>query len=352
MNYWVCSGLSLKRSRWSTVFTVIGIIIFAAYLAYTNPFTVLTEAGRFNAWIFTGAVLLNWVGLVFMAASWHVLLNILGVKASLWASVKRTFISMFVVWMFPVPSGVEIIRAYLVKDEEGSNMGKAVSSVIVSKVYYFISFGVLITLAAVVVTFIQEGGIPVRPELVWFVVLYALANSVLFGVILTPRLLSYVYDASPGWARRYIFDRVYTPELGSGGFPEFIDEIHKAVTVMQESPLENLLSLLLIGFHWSTGAITAYLVSYSLGHPIDFWVLVLIYAVIEFIQQLNILIPSGLGVVDAGLTGAFVVIGVPLSLASAISLLTRLATYWFELVLCGAVSLVYGYREAVDGAFS
>ena len=69
--------------------------------------------------------------------------------------------------------------------------------------------------------------------------------------------------------------------------------------------------------------------------------------VIEFIQQLNILIPSGLGVVDAGLTGAFVIVGVPLSLASAISLLTRLATYWFELVLCAVVSFRYGYRESL-----
>lgn len=48
---------------------------------------------------------------------------------------------------------------------------------------------------------------------------------------------------------------------------------------------------------------------------------------------------------DAGLTGAFVLIGVPLSLASAISLLTRLATYWLEFVLAGSVSICYGYEE-------
>ena len=61
--------------------------------------------------------------------------------------------------------------------------------------------------------------------------------------------------------------------------------------------MENILSLLLVGFHWSTGVITAYMVAVSLGYRISIWVIVLIYAVIEFIQQLNILIPSGLGVV-------------------------------------------------------
>ena len=85
----------------------------------------------------------------------------------------------------------------------------------------------------------------------------------------------------------------------------------------------------------------------SLGYRISSWVIVLIYAVIEFIQQLNILIPSGLGVVDAGLTGAFILVGVPFGSAAAISLLTRLVTYWLELVLCGLVSFQFGYREAL-----
>ena len=104
-----------------------------------------------------------------------------------------------------------------------------------------------------------------------------------------------------------------------------------------------------MAFHWSTGALTAYLVSLSLGWRIDFWVVVLIYAMIEFIQQLNVFIPGGVGVIDASLTGAFVLLGVPLSHAAAISLLTRLATYWFEVLLCGVVSIHYGYRESLKG---
>jgi uncharacterized protein (TIRG00374 family) len=93
--------------------------------------------------------------------------------------------------------------------------------------------------------------------------------------------------------------------------------------------------------------VTTYLVALSLGVPLSIWVVILIYGVVEFIQQVNVVVPSGLGVVDAGLTGALVVTGIPLSLAAAISLLTRLATYWLELVVCGLVSLRFGYREAL-----
>ena len=253
---------------------------------------------------------------------------------------------MFAVWVFPFPSGVEIIRAYLVRNEPGSNHGKAVSSSIVSKVYYYISFGVMISIAAFKVLVMDGVALPVAPSYVYFVVLFALLNTLVFGIILKPNLLRRIYDISPKWARINIFDRVNTSGLD---FNAFIDEMDTAVGLLSKKPVENLLSLAMVAFHWSTGSITAYLVAVSLGFKVSFWVIVLIYAVIEFIQQLNILIPSGLGVVDAGLTGAFVLVGAPLGTASAISLLTRLATYWFELLLCGLVSFQFGYREALRG---
>ena len=337
----------MRRGRWGAAFTVLGLVLFIAYLAYTNPFKVLTEVGRFDPWTFLAAVLVNYVGLFFLSASWFIVLRVLGIEVSLWRSVQITFVSMFTVWMFPFPSGVEIIRAYLVRDSDGSNIGKSVSSALVSKVYYYISFGGMITLAAVIVTLINGSGLLVQPVYVWFVVAFALGNTVIIGLILDPKLLRKVYERSPRWVKRNLFDRLYSSDLGLGGFSSFIDEVDESILLIRRKPLENILSLIMVGFHWSTGAITAYMVAVSLGYRISFWIIVLIYAVIEFIQQLNILIPSGLGVVDAGLTGAFVLVGVPLGAAAAISLLTRLATYWLELVLCGLVSFQFGYREAL-----
>jgi len=323
------------------------MVIFVVYLAYTNPFSVLLEAGRFNPWLFMGAVAINCGGLLFLAGSWHVLLRAMEIKVSLWRTIQVTFVSLFVVFLVPIPSGFEIIRAYLVKDDEGSNVGKAVSSVMVSKVYYFTGFSVILLAAAFVVIVLRGSEIPVRPELVWLVVVYAFLNTLIFGVFLTPKLLSRIYNRSPPWVRRKLLDRVYSPEMGLGGFDTFIQELDWSIQALRRRPLDNLLSVFMVGLHWSCGAVTTYMVALSLGVRISFWVIVLIYGVIEFIQQLNVVIPSGLGVVDAGLTGALTVIGVPLNVAAAISLLTRLATYWLELVICGAVSFQFGYREAL-----
>ncbi|HUV33769.1 MAG TPA: lysylphosphatidylglycerol synthase transmembrane domain-containing protein [Candidatus Desulfaltia sp.] len=337
----------MSRRRWGRLLTALGLVIFVAYLAYTNPFSVLLEAGRFNPWLYMWAVVIDWVGLLFLAGSWHMLLRAMDVRVSLWRTIQVTFVSLFVVFILPIPSGFEIIRAYLVRGEEGGNAGKAVSSVMVSKVYYFIGFSVLLLAAAFMVVVLGGGEIPVRPELVWFVVGYAFLNTLIFGVLLTPRLLSRLYSGSPGWLRSRLLDRVYSPDLGLGGFNAFIQEMDSAVQELRHRPVDNLLSVLMVGLHWSSGAVTTYLVALSLGVPISLWVVILIYGVIEFIQQLNVVVPSGLGVVDAGLTGALTVVGVPLNVAAAISLLTRLATYWLELVICGLVSIRFGYREAL-----
>ena len=335
----------MLAKRRGLLLTILGLVLFLAYLAYSNPFKILFEVGRFDPLIFALAVAVNYLGLFFFAASWYMLLRVMGVEVGLWRAVQSMFVSLFVVWMIPIPSGTEVIRAWLVKDEPGSDLGKAISSVVVHKAYYNIAFGLLIGLAAFNVTFLNGGSIPVRPELVWFVIAFAAASSVLYGLMLSPVTLRRVYEASPGWWKRNLFDRLYDPQRGGGGFPAVIGEIEEAVGSLAKRRVDNALSILMVAFHWSTGSLTAYMVALSLGREIDFWVIILIYAVIEFIQQLNILIPGGLGVIDACLTGAFVILGVPLSLASAISLLTRMATYWFELLLCAFVSFRFGYRE-------
>jgi len=337
----------LKGKR-GLLLTSLGLVIFVAYLAYSNPFSVLMELGRFDPWVFALAVLVNYVGLFFFSASWYLLLRALNVGVSIWESVQAMFVSLFVVWLVPIPVGTEIIRAYLVKDEENSDMGKAIASVVVHKAYYNIAFGALIAIAALMVTVFRGEAIPVRSELVFFVILFAAVSSVIYGLFLNPGLLMGVYERSPGWVRRNLFDRMVDSRMRERGFPAVIEEIDSAVSSLMAQPLNNLLSILMVAFHWSTGSLTAYMVSLSLGSPIDFWAIVLVYALIEFIQQLNIFIPGGLGIIDATLTGAFVLLGVPLSMASAISLLTRLATYWFEVILCALVSFRYGYKESVE----
>jgi len=333
-----------RRGRVGLIFLLIGLLLFALYLLWSNPFKVLLEAGRLNLPLFLLSILINDTGLLLFALSWHLLLRGIGVRVSALKSVSATFISLFVVWLMPIPIGSELIRAYLMRNEEGSDLGKAMASVMIHKAMYNLSFGLLITLAAIIEAW-RGVNLPIERGLLLFVILFGISTSIIFSLLLTPSLLRGIYRRLPNWLRVRVERGLNHPRIGAGGFETLIKGVEEALSTLRSKPLLNLSAFLMVAFQWSTGSITTWLVAISLGCRIDFWIIVVLYAAVEFIQQLNIVIPGGLGIVDAGLTASLCLIGLPLSLSSAISLLTRLVTYWLELLLCAAFSLYYGYRE-------
>lgn len=229
--------------------TAVGLILFIVYLAFSNPFKVLMGVGRFNFGLFLLSVLINYLGLVLFAVSWYLLLRGMDVRIRVSEAIRATFISLFVVWMIPIPVGTEIIRAYLVRNEENSDTGKAIASVVVHKAMYNISFGILIAFAATIIKIFYGANIPIRSDLLWFVILFAVGSSLLFAAILDQRLLRTMYRRSPPWIRSRLFDRMYDKKLGLSNFDSVIDEIGKAMDALKSRMGLNFLALLGIAFH-------------------------------------------------------------------------------------------------------
>jgi len=325
--------------------TIIGILLFVFYLFLINPFAILFEISRINIIYYLIAVLVNQVGLILFAASWWLLLKILNLRINFFEGIQITYTSLFVGWIIPIPMNTEVIRAYLLNFKKRSNLGQAICSVVVHRALYNIAFGITIGGAAFVINFIEKDHLPIDPWLIIFAVLFAAVTSIFFTAILNSRALQFLYHYSPGWIKKYFFNKFIDNQQSELGFQGFVTNIEESINAMKTNFSLTLLSFLLIFLHWIGGSITAYYSAKSLGVDFSLSVIILIYAVVEFIQQVNIFIPSGLGVIDAGLTGAFVLAGVPLQLAASISLLTRLATYWFEVVVCTPIAFRYGYKE-------
>lgn len=331
-----------RRAR--LIFLTLGLTLFALYLALSNPFSILLEVGRFRPELFLAALAVNNIGLLLFALSWYIILRGLETHLDVWEAIRVTFISFFVVWLIPIPVGSEIIRAYLISKGGNPGVGRAVTSVVVHKVMYNISFGVLIASSAIF-ALTHRRGIPVNGLLILFVVVYAAATSLIFLALLSPRFLRWLQTHIPRGMMRLI-PTGHKRDAGER-IQGFIDEVEEAVKILKSRAIPSILALILVALHWSSGSIATYLVALSLGQRLDVAEIFLVYAVVEFIQQLNIIIPGGIGIIDAGLTGALLLIGVPLQTASAISLLTRLVTYWLEILLSSAFSFHYGYREAL-----
>ena len=73
--------------------------------------------------------------------------------------------------------------------------------------------------------------------------------------------------------------------------------------------------------------------------------ILLAFCAAQLLAQIPIT-PGGLGVVEAGLTGFLVVIGVPASAAAVATLAYRLVSYWLALPAGGVAYLVHRRRIA------
>jgi len=325
-------------------FTFVGVVFFVAYIAWANPFAAFAEVGAFNIGLYALAVIIDQISLLFFAASWYLILRAMKVDLSLRGAVQLSFTSLFIGWLAPLPLMTEMVRAYLVKDRSGSNLGKALSSVLIHRSYYNIAFGLIIG-GTTFATIASGREIPINPEVCWLLTIFAVLSVAVFSLMLNTRALGYIYGKSPAFVRKKLFDRFHDPESGEEGFTPVIKDIGEAVGYLKANMGLNLLAFGMLLFHWGAGAATAYIAAESLGVHVDPATVIFAFAVVEFLQQLNIFIPSGIGLLDAGLAGAFVLAGVPLSTATAISLLTRLATYWFEVMVCAPVAIRFGYKE-------
>ncbi|MCX6648940.1 MAG: flippase-like domain-containing protein [Candidatus Bathyarchaeota archaeon] len=332
-------------------FTLVGVVFFAAYLAWANPFAAFAEVGSFNIGIYAVAIIIDLIGLLLWAASWYLILRAMKVKISLWGTTQLSFTSLFIGWLAPLPLMTEMVRAYLIKDRSSSNLGKGLSSVLVHRSYYNIAFGAVIGGTALL-TLASGREIPINPGVCLFLTAFALISVVVFSLMLNTRALRYIYGKSPQWVRRNVFDRFHDPESGEEGFGPVIEDIGEAVRDLRAGMGLNLAAFVMLLFHWSAGAVTAYLSAEALGVHLEVSTVVFAFAVVEFLQQMNFFIPSGIGLLDAGLAGALVLAGVPLSTAAAISLLTRIATYWLEVLVCVPVAFRFGYKEFLAKYFA
>ncbi len=332
-------------------FTIIGVVFFVAYLIWANPLAAFTEVGYINYPVYAAAIAVDLFGLILWSAAWYLILRAMNVNIGFITTTQLSFTSLFIGWLAPLPLMTEMVRAYLIKDRSTSNLGKGLSSVLVHRSYYNVAFGLIIG-GTTILTLASGGQTPINEGVCVFLTFFALISVVVFSLALNRRALTYVYNKSPQWLKRRIFDRYHNPQTGEMGFSHVIEDISSAVSDLKAGMGLNIAAFTLLLLHWSAGVVTTYLSALALGVHLDVATLVFAYAMVEFLQQMNFFIPSGIGILDAGLAGALVLAGLPLSMAAAISLLTRLATYWLEIVVCTPIAFRFGYKQFLAKYFS
>jgi glycosyltransferase 2 family protein len=310
-----------KYKRKILLSVAFGALIFLGFSIYADFDKLIIAFGNFNWWWFPVLLILSFGNYIFRFAKWHYYTKILSININIKKSFL-IFLSSFVMSVTPGKMG-ELLKSFLVKEETGIPVSRTAPIVFAERITDFISIVLLCIVGAFVFNYGKEIII-----LVGLIFIFSV-------VILSSRKLS-LKIISMLEKIRFI--------------KKFIEKIHIAYeslyNLLKIKPL--LIAIFISLISWFFECIGFYVVLTVFASNSDIIQVSLLIA--TFIYGFSTLIgaiamlPGGLGVTEASITGLLVLLKIPKDISVASTIIIRVATLWFA-VLVGVFS-IYFYQKS------
>jgi uncharacterized protein (TIRG00374 family) len=305
-----------KKILLSAVFGAIIFLVFSIYADFEN---LLDAFSKFNWLWFPVLLILAFSNYIFRFFKWQYYINILDIKLPTKTSIL-VFLSAFVMSVTPGKMG-EVIKSYLLKEEIGTPVSKSAPIVVAERLTDFISIVLLCIVGA-------------------FVFDYGKVLLLLTGIV----FISFIFMLSfRGFSLKIIsfFERIKI-------ISKHIHRIHSAYDSMYQmlkiKPLIIAIAISVIA--WFFECLGFYVVlkvfASSTNVEVSLLIATFIYGFSTLVGAITML-PGGLGATEASLTGLLLLLKIPKSISVASTIIIRVATLWFAVVV--GIFAVYIYQR-------
>lgn len=296
-----------------------GAIVYLAISVYADFDKLLSAFGKFN-WLWLPVILaLSFMNYIFRFFKWHYYLYILEIKLS-WKESFLIFLSAFTMSVTPGKMG-EVLKSYLLKEENGTPVSKSAPIVLAERLTDFVSIVLLCIIGSYVFNYGQT--IILIIGLVFILTIFLLSMRGFSLKII-------------GLLEKIIFLRKHIEKI--------LTAYESIYLMIRIKPL--LIATFISLVSWSFECLGFYFVinafSGSIGVETSLLSATFIYAFSTLIGAIAML-PGGVGVTEASLTGLMVFSKIPKDISVASTIIIRLATLWFS-VLVGIISVLLYQR--------
>jgi len=326
------------------VFTLIN------YIGLNKFFENIT--GRIIYQLFAITFILDLSGLLIYALIWHILLIGTEAKVKFKTSMMSTWASIFTVYLSPTGVTLELLKLVLANKEGKVPIGKGIAALTMQRIIYSISF---ITIAASSYIIVQYR-YTIMGEIVGRIITALLIISIatIIALIAISRRAEKIE-----WIILKIYERYkeriekilskYNPNEVINSISSTINDFKDSFKTLGLKKKILIIVFILTTVNWMLNVAILYIVLLSLGFKTSIWVLTLIMAVCEFVQMTPIAIPGMLGIIETVMTTTLQTFGIPLDVSGTASILTRVATFWFDLPITAIAASYYGVKYLLRG---
>ncbi len=328
-------------ARKSTALVFLGLGAYFAYLYHLGFGEVTASLAQVNLTIFGLAFLLSLLDVVFNALAWKTVVQELDYRISL---SNVFFIYMSSIFLNNlIPSGSvsgETARLYFLNKIAGNaRLDSCTASVAATRIITAIPFvlGMSLGLAYLVLYYqVPSWALTTCFSMIFLMVsVGVLFVGVCFSENLLQRTVNVVIDQV-----EWIFKRSVDRNFYCGITHQF----QQSMLLLRNRNGPLILSSFWAFAGWLSLNLVAFAAFRSLGVEVPIFAIFAVYSVIMVFQNLPLILPGGLGIVDILMTALLTTVGVSLHDAAAVTILARVAQLWFHTLL-GGICTAYLLRK-------
>lgn len=339
----------------SVLVLIVGLLIFILYLYFFVPFgEFAVTIQQANPFYYSLAFIALFLTVTFYSLTWHNLLKLLSVKTSFKKAFQFILIGTFVDLLIPAESvSGDISRIYLMSKESGENAGKVVASVVSHRILSgFITFGGFIIGSVYFVLKYQPSLLILE-----FIGVLAICSTVSLSLLfylsterqVTKRIVNWLINLLMRLSRR----RWKLDNLRSSA-ERMLNAFHDGIATLGVRPRGLVLPAFWAIVAWFFDVLIAVLVFYSLGSfgvKISLSGIVIVYSIIVGVQNVPIGVPGEVGLPEIVMTSLYTLLGVPIAMSAAATILIRVLTLGVRLLM-GGVAVQWLGIKGLRGSIS
>jgi len=309
---------------------ILGLIAFILYFYFfINPAQVIDILSRTNLAYYTGAFVAYFLYVFFSALVWYDLLNSLSVKISTLKALLFTWVGLFFEAVVPqLGWSGEVSKTYLLAKDSNQDAGKIGASVVGQKIF---------TIAITVVALGLGLGLVLisypLPPIATFLIAIVLALSILtLSVVYYVSIKPTATKTLLNWSIRIalFFRKRWNPQNFRLKAEELLDKFHLGMEQLGANPkaLVKPIIYAIISFVFEISVV--FLTFIALGYPVPVDKVLIVFTLTGTLQTVGVTI---FGFTEIVMTSSFAFLGIPVDLSFSVTLLTRVVSLWFRLIV-------------------
>ncbi|MEM3506135.1 MAG: flippase-like domain-containing protein [Candidatus Bathyarchaeia archaeon] len=340
------SKLSLKQSLIFIGPFILGLIILLLFIYFMNFWNIVNTVKVLPLNILLIAFLLNGLGLLLYGLAWHLLLKASGSFIRFKVCLGSALAAIFMYYLMPSGFFLEAVRVMIAEKEAKVKVGIGTATVVMHRILFLFGFIIYGILSMLMLTL--EFHISIHVFQKYLIVIGALlfgataAFYMPFNTSIIDKLVQYTLNKIKPFVLKFLLRNGYESKLDQ--IENFLRDFKEGFKSLIENKLYLVLSFFMILGYWITSVLIMFLMFKGLNYEVPIWIPMFAMVVGDLIQMTPIIIPGMLGIFEATISIVLSSFKIPINIAASVTLLSRIATFWFDIPITGIAAIYFGTK--------